>query len=438
MKKYLNIILLISIFLYNIFLNNLDFRYDFILTFILFIINIKNIYQFLIKYKIFACLLISYILFALIQTIVLNQSDFSIITVIYQFMYICVTTLFPIIFLIVFNNLGLEENEIKIINKILIISTIILIIYGYITFIFDINLNIAGMYVLDDVKGRVSSLLLNPNGYAFYLNCILIYFLFNTNFNKILKWIMVCLIVSSICLTFSRYMYFIMGLIVFVYIIYNLIIKNNNYKWLNISLITLIVILSFNLPNNNYLYISLINQFDEKFETKIAKPVYNIIDSFVFVNHNTNSDKLYERIADVESRPSSSTGTRKTFKKYALELYEENKLLGVGILNYHDLVDKKIQEAGITNLESGLPHNYYILLLASTGIVGSIIMLSILGYLFYYIYSQRKNNLLVPIFIYIAYLLANLEADFIIRNILLYFIIAISINLVYNKNVNKE
>lgn len=432
-RGIINIILLSLIIIYNLFFDCISINYDYTLIFLLFAFNIDRLFLFFKKNLLISILFILFGILNIFQVIF-----YSNIIGVYDFIYssrFLFLTIFPLILLITIDSLGLSKKEINIVKSVFAGCLIVLIVYGFITYIFDINLYEAGMHVLNGGKGRVVSFFTNPNGYGLFLLFSFIYFLFCENINKLFKWIMVSLIVASICLTFGRTVYFFMILTIFVYIVYNIIKKGNKEKYKNIILIVTISLLSLYMPNNNYYFISLTCKFDQATNLEITKPVYKIVDTIVLLDYDTPSEKLYNNIIRTEGNVNSSTSTRKLFKSFALKIYKKNKYTGVGFNNYFDLMDKEMKESVINYVDGHLPHNFYVLLLVSTGIVGTIIFGIILVYFGYYIFKNKK---LLGLYIYIIYLLSNTQGDFMLGTYFVYIIIALTVNMEYNKFVVKE
>lgn len=432
-----NYLLIIFIIIYEIFFDKIKFRYDFILISIFLILNLKNITIFYKENKLNKLLILStlsFLIFNIIQAIILKENNVSIISAIYNYRYIIINLIFPILLFISIKSMKLNEKEQKIINYILVISCFIVCIYGIITYIFDINLVKSGMHILSGHTGRITSFFKNPNLLSLYLVLMLAYILFNASLIKSIKYILSLLIMISICLTYGRYMYFLMLLIIFSYILYIFLSKKGKKLIIELCIIFSMVYITFMLPNNNYLYISLTYKADQMFQINITETVDKIIDNITITKNQTDSKLLYEKVQYTENSNLSSTGTRKLFKNIALELFNENKLIGIGSLNYHDEVSKKLNEKKIDYVTSNLPHNNYIYLLCNYGIIGTILFCLVIFSILLVLFPKSKNSCLNFI-IYIIFLIANLNGDFMLRIFIPYILIAINLNINYTNNI---
>jgi len=112
--------------------------------------------------------------------------------------------------------------------------------------------------------------------------------------------------------------------------------------------------------------------------------------SLAYITSPLFNQRLNEAITDIRTvneNPNTSVGLRITFAKNSLELIKENPILGVGTGDFPDeykIINDKNTPDALTTVN---PHNMYLLVLAQTGIVGLIAMLSIF-------YTQIKTSLL--------------------------------------------
>ncbi len=434
--QLINTILLISIMIYNVFLDYIDFNFDFILIGIFIIVNIKNLVIFFKTKKILFAFFLIFILLNILQLFLLNGFSFNPIISIYnlRFLIIVIT---PLIMFFMISEFKFDKKSFLLIEKTLIIILVIAIVYGFINYILNFNLSSAGMHVLNNKTGRIQSFFTNPNGYALFLLFNFIYFLFNKRINKYLKWTLVAFIFVSICLTYGRFIYFLTAIIILIFIIYSLFLKGKKEKIYNIIIIICLVFSSFYLPYNNYLYLSLTYQFDSKFNTNITDPIYDVVDAIVITEDLTSNDILLNKIGSNEEQDYSSSSTRTTFKTYALKIYDENKAIGCGYFNYHKIMNEKFLTDGITYMTAGLPHNFYILLLSTTGLIGFISFLTILIIIFRYIYKST-NSKIASILLFAILLISNFEGDFMFGAYFQYILIALSMKIYYNNNCNKK
>ena len=161
--NFINIALLISIVFYNIFLNGLSFRFDYILITLFIVLNIKHTFLWIKNHNIvFIIILFLYGIYLLIQCISIN--GFS-ITNIYNYRYIVLDTIYPILLFMTIINTKVSDKTKKYLYWIVIALCTICVLYGIINFIFDFNLFKVNSSVLNKINGRVQSFYTNPNAY---------------------------------------------------------------------------------------------------------------------------------------------------------------------------------------------------------------------------------------------------------------------------------
>lgn len=442
--KYINIGLLILILFFEIFLPTASFRYDILFILIFVLLNTKNIINGYKDNKLLYLLSCGYILYKFVQAIILKDPGDNLINIIWATLYGILNSLAPIIFFITILVSKINKKYLKILNICLLSFTFIAIIYGIITYIFNINLVLSGMYIFDNAKGRVVSFFGNPNAYGLFLIMMLIYVLFNNNMNKIMKYLFAVLIMCSICLTYGRSVYFIMVLTVFIYVMYLIFNKNIKSKLFPIVAIIIVSIITLYVPNNNYLYISMGDAFDSIFKTNITPTFYKEVDQLKDIvkiaesKKDTSSDKIYNNITRSKTNKLSSVQSRVLFLNTSLEVFNENKILGVGSLNYHKFVQEKFDEQKIDYVKSGLPHNYYVYSLTVDGLIGAIILFVILLLLGINIHLKNKTKFIIPELIYALFLMVNLSGDFMMKYFLVYVIIFVSMNVNVDNKINKR
>ncbi len=442
--KYINIGLLILILFFEFFLPTMSFRYDILFIFIFVLLNVKNIISGYKDNKVMYLLCSSYILYKFVQAIILKSPDENLINIIWAALYGILNSLAPIIFFITILVSKIDEKYNKILKICLLSFTLVVIVYGIFTYIFDINLMLSGMYIFDYAKGRVVSFFGNPNAYGLLLIMMLIYVLFNYNINKIIKYLFAILIMCSICLTYGRSLYFVMVLTIFIYVMYLIFNKNIKRKLFSILAIFFISIITLYVPNNNYLYISLGDAFDSAFNTSITTNFYTEVDrlkDFIKIaesKEDTSSEKIYNNITRSKTNKLSSVQSRILFFNTSLEVFNENKFLGVGSLNYHKSIQEKFDKRNIDYVKSGLPHNYYVYSLTVDGLIGAVILFIILLLLGIKIHLKKETKFIIPELIYALFLTVNLSGDFMMKYFLVYVIIFISMNINIDNKINKK
>jgi len=92
------------------------------------------------------------------------------------------------------------------------------------------------------------------------------------------------------------------------------------------------------------------------------------------------STRIHEALNDiqvVEKNPNTSVGLRMTFAMNTLQIIKNNPIFGVGTGDFPKEYEKVNMQRSPSALPTVNPHNMYLLVLAQTGIVGLILMLSI-------------------------------------------------------------
>ncbi len=427
--KILNVVLFVSILFYNLFLDSLKFRYDYVLISIFLILNFKNTLRFLKKNRILLFSIIIYLFYYLMQYLVLNNFYFESI---FSYRYIVLNTLYPILLFITILSINFNLNDVKKIYKIFTIFTYSIIGYGILNYIFRFNLNMAGTNIFMLSFGRIQSFFNNPNAYSFFLILTLCFYLFINSHKKWHEYILISMIILSICLTYSRSGYVIMLGTIIIFLLYVFLKHNNKQKYFNLFMIIYILILTLILPDNNYLYLSFSNEFDSVFGTNVTEKI---------INYNNYNEEMYYRIISINNRVVSSYKTRNTYHDVAKYLYKNNRFIGVGGLNYFNMEREYFKENGIDYLKEGYPHNNYLFFLARDGIIGlTVIVLLIASIVLLIIKSNGKNSFLLILLI-LLFLVINLFEDYMIRiggSNVFYLILSLSYMILNLKKRGKE
>ena len=229
--------------------------------------------------------------------------------------------------------------------------------------------------------------------FGFYL-AFIIFFKFNNNsfYNIVLKSFLISLISISIFISFQR-----MPMIVWIFFltIYGIIY----YKSKLLPILLSFAILAL-----------FINNFSSKEIAESYGSFYNnakIIGSRTLKSYNImKNEKLWEEVkADPKKAEYFERGTgHSSLFAHAFYIWEDSKILGIGYKNfYNKTIEKKLTR------ETTHPHNYYLDVLVSTGLLGLIILIAYLIILFikviYFLIinikkiNQKKFDVLIVAFI---------------------------------------
>ena len=212
--------------------------------------------------------------------------------------------------------------------------------------------------------------------FGFYL-AFIIFYRFNKNdfYSIILKSFLISLVSISIFISFQR-----MPMIIWIFFltIYGIIYYKSKL---------LPILLSFAILG------LFINNFSSKEIVESYKSFYNnskIIGSRTFKNYNIMKDeKLWEEVkADPKKAENFERGSgHSSLFAQAFYIWGDSKILGIGYKNfYNKTIEKKLTR------ETNHPHNYYLDILVTTGLVGLIILIIYLMILFSkVIYLLRIN-----------------------------------------------
>lgn len=273
--------------------------------------------------------------------------------------------------------------------KIFVASTTLVVVYGALQYIFDFNLNTAGLFALNEAIGRVESTMINPNYYSAFINLVLPAFLVLTVIilkNKgyqLLSFAIFGLLVINMILTYTRVAWLVMfaALALIVVLTWKDFFKNF-FKAHLIIAFALLSIFVYNMPD---------------FQSRTLSALY-AAENMIF---NTNkqveqvtpedgvdpAEPVEEVVKDVMTE--RAMVSRTTLWKTGLVMYRDNPVLGVGMGNYLDRYSDYVEKYPELYLghERYSVHNSFLKVMAETGTIGIISFL--LVYIVYYVYVVR-------------------------------------------------
>ncbi|MGM8215073.1 O-antigen ligase family protein [Bacillaceae bacterium W0354] len=332
-----------------------------------------------VPYKTFAIL---FGIFFIVQVISLTQA----IDLMSGLMEIARYLSYAFLFLIV-ATVTFEKREYIHFGIAFLIAMAIATTYGALQYMFDWNLNKAGVYALSEAYGRVQSLTMNPNYWAGLINFIipgvlLIVVVFLKN-----KWQQLAvitlfgLLVINQILTYTRSAWMIMFLAIIMVALFvpKKFFKNVVKLQILIPLIILAVVV-FNLPD-----------FQDRTKSAIYVAKSFMPDSFAEKlmpegdgDGEETEEERWKRVTSEHALVS-----RTTLWKTGWTMYKENPTLGVGIgnytANYKDVVTR--HEELYVGHDSYSVHNSYLKVMAETGTFGIITFMLI--YIYYYLYIGK-------------------------------------------------
>ena len=322
----------------------------------------------------------------------------------------------PFTVYVILKNTKITEKQWKIIKIFIICCFIFIAYYSIYNYAFNRNLSQSGIGSLD-IVGRVKGFFGNPNLYGVFLTLMIssiLYWSINKK-KSILNYCCLALAMLLIPFTFSRSSFIVMGLCIAILLILNIYFyaknKDTHYKR-NIIVIVLSLCSIFFVFQTRYLLYSSTNLVDKMLNTNIAS----------ILKMSNKDEELFDYIDDYNSRNNSSLNTRQLFYNVGKGIYKEHMLFGVGKPYYTSIyVPEYYKEHNIKDIYPGLPHNAYVYLLASIGLIGTILYLSIFGLLIkknFVNLIKNKNFISTgPLLLLLVFIINNLHAEFFVNDV---------------------
>ena len=281
--------------------------------------------------------------------------------------------------------------------KVFAASTLIVVVYGFIQYIFEIDLNTAGLYALQDAKGRVYSTMVNPNYYSAFLNYVAPWLLltaiiyFKDKKMQIATFIFYGLVVMNLILTYTRaaWVTMICALILLILLIPKQFMRNFAKPQIWISCVVLIGAVMF-MPDVQSRTSSAVLAVQS-----VVFPVKTEPQTQTTVVQKPKTDSEYQELKKMETT-NKAVFSRMTLWKTGLYMFRDNPVLGVGMGNYS--VRYKDVTAKYPELDFGHDtysvHNSYIKVAAETGILGLVSTAAFYIVFFLYLFGLylKQNN----------------------------------------------
>lgn len=281
-------------------------------------------------------------------------------------------------------------------------AALIVGLFGIIQYVFNFSLNKAGLYALQDAKGRVDSTLLNPNYYSAFLNFVIPSLLllavvyFKDKKVQLMFFAFYAIFIVNLVLTYTRAAWVTMAcaFILLVIIMPKKFLKNFIKPHILIAFVVLVVGVYF-MPDVQSRTASAVYAIQ-----KLILPDSKPIDMPGGDDEPTAPGEVPEPpIEDPDDETTNrAVVSRVTLWKTGLYMYRDNPVLGVGMGNYYtrykDFVEK-YPELDIGH-DAYSVHNSYIKVAAETGTVGILAFLSMYVVYFLYIirlYFKQQNEL---------------------------------------------
>ncbi|ADH98534.1 O-antigen ligase family protein [Salisediminibacterium selenitireducens] len=325
-------------------------------------------------------------------------------------------------------------------------STSIVILIGSIQYVFDLGLNTAGLYALNDAIGRVESTMVNPNYYAAFINFVLpgamilaVMYTKNRPAQAAL-FLITGVLVANMVLTYTRVAWLIMfGAIVLVVLLAG---KEYLIRMSKVHMLVMVAILA--------VFVYQMPDFQSRTVSAIYVAENMLFDSDFFGQGEVEDNDLglvdeeeeEERVRDEMSE--RAMVSRTTLWRTGWVMFADNPVLGVGAGNYLERYSDYVEMYPELYLghDRYSVHNSYLKVMAESGIIGLVAFMSV--YVLYYIYLIRfyfqQPNLtgkLVAVSVFIGsitFMLQNTSNNLIFIpqiNIIFWLVSALAMNYLY-------
>ena len=317
-------------------------------------------------------------------------------------------------FIFILFNINYDSDEKNIIKKHLFISFFISVIIGIIQYVFQINLNTYNNDKYPGILGRINSTYFIATLFDKYIVMmfpLITYELLNDKDNK---WYKILLIASMLGITFTfsrsgQLIYFVMSFIFFIITLFKKQFKNS-------ILMVLIIICMILIPGEKYVMQSAFDYAYETFHipTKLQLNVVKLLGGYEEVKEvEPGICPDGDCVGDLEG----SKFFRDYYKSVGMQLLKEHPVFGVGVGNYSYLYLNQnakdyLKDDSIISDDYPYmyPHCGYVQLMAETGYVGFILIITFLLSIVISKFKNLENKLdIYPIFILLfAFLISNI------------------------------
>ncbi|RFU69552.1 O-antigen ligase family protein [Peribacillus saganii] len=278
-------------------------------------------------------------------------------------------------------------------------AALIVGLFGILQYVFNFSLNKAGLYALEEAKGRVDSTLTNPNYYSSFVNFVIPILLllavvyFKNKKTQLLFFAFYSIYVINLILTYTRAAWVTMfcAFILIILIMPKKFLKNLFKPHILVAFALLLTVLYW-MPDVQSRTNSAIYAIGKLLPDTPGNPDKG----------GEDGDEAPEDDEETIEEPDDETTNRAVVSRITLwktgwVMFKDNPILGVGMGNYYvrykDFVEK-YPELDIGH-EAYSVHNSYLKVAAETGIIGILSFLSF--YIVYFLYLARlyfKQNLI--------------------------------------------
>lgn len=343
-----------------------------------------------------------------------------------------------------------EKKDFIDIIKCFIISLLLISLYGILQYIKYIDLNYNGTEKYFGIRGRIISTFFNPIYYGIFINLVFGFLLFIRN-SKVIenKFFKIIIIIVPIFLYFTLVLTFTRStLLVFWGIIFLILISNYKLIINKITILTLIICISFHFIVPGAIYVAKSTTY-YGLEMLHINDIYKLIvkDDIVNLLSNGSNKEIYEDDSSVEHR--------KDFAEIGIKIANDNPITGVGLGSYIDYMYSEDFDNSYPDYDKikDYPHAGFIMLSAESGYISTtFFILSLLSIIivfckYFYKNFKQKNNIYtissISLSIFIGLFITTIVSENPIYDTQLFplflIIISLSLNYIYQlSNKNKK
>lgn len=339
-----------------------------------------------------------------------------------------------------FTKIDFSKKEQKTLFITFISGVLLTILYGFISYFFDVNLFKLSNYMYPGALGRIKSTFFNPCYYALFVNMlfpVVLYKLFITKGKT--SWlylIMFILLYACLIFTFTRsaVLIFIVMFVISIFLFRKIIF---NYKMLLVVLS--ITLMSYFIPGSKILIKNSVND-----GLVVLDNLTGFLPSIDTGDNNDDEDEYIEY--DENSKFNDySLHHRAAFAEIANKIANNNRYTGVGFGTYIDYMNSEEFDLLYPeyNLRKVHPHSSLILMYAETGIISIIafsifIFLLVLKFVLLFFSNWKdKNNAYyfssIALLISFSFLAVSVMSENSIYDTQIFPIYLIMIGFLYNK-----
>ena len=278
-------------------------------------------------------------------------------------------------------------------------STLLVVLIGSFQYMFNIGLNTAGLYALNEAIGRVESTMVNPNYYAAFINFVLPGFLIlavmytKKKPAQLALFLITSMLIANMVLTYTRVAWLIMfGAIVLVILLAGKEYLKRMTRIHMLVMVALLTVFVYHMPDFqsrtvSAIYVAENMLFDSDFFAQEEEEEVDENDLGLMEEDEDEDDEEKEK-RERDEMSERAMVSRTTLWKTGWVMFRDNPVMGVGAGNYLDRYSDYVEMYPELYLghDQYSVHNSYLKVMAETGIIGFIAFMSVYLLYFYYLF----------------------------------------------------